>query len=76
MSDLVKCPICRKTWRCKKGEYQLPSGPYIPRPTKLGLCTCPTCEEEPVPKHMPPNGAGYLEDDNPWQQNAVRAMEQ
>jgi len=75
MNELVKCPICRKTWLCDGKEYRLYSGVYIPRPTRLGICTCPSCEDEPVPEHIPPNGSGTVDEPNPSQENAVRAME-
>jgi len=75
MSEFVMCPICRKIWE-HKGQCVLRGGKtYDPKPTRRGFCTCPECEVEPVPPHLPPNGAGTFLDPSPWQENAIRALE-
>jgi len=74
MSELVMCPICRMIWEYK-GKCIFRGKMYDPNPTKRGICTCPECEAEPVPPHIPPNGSGVVGDPSPWQENAIKALE-
>ena len=72
----VTCPVCKEVWDWSGHNIPLPSGRvYKPKPTKLGRCTCYSCEIQPVPKHLPPNAGIEVDGGNPWQENAIKILE-
>jgi ssDNA-binding Zn-finger/Zn-ribbon topoisomerase 1 len=42
----VVCPACKKLW-----DLDLKKAPWA-RPTKLGRCTCPKCQNEKTVSHI------------------------
>lgn len=84
--QVLFCPIGRHRWRWDGLPIMLPRSvskdrEYLPKPTKLGVCTCGICHREPVPKHIEPNAGSTPrsissgDEPSPWQENAIRALE-
>ena len=73
------CPICRKYWTWDGRPFRFDDKTVIPEPTKLDRCTCRTCYREVHAEHGPKTfnlvNDKELGDDDPGQQNAIRAME-